>query len=321
MKFKDLKKSLTIKVEPIYLVSGEDAFFVERSYKLITDVCVKEPDLNLTVFDGSALKDKPETLISALMSYPFMSDKRVVAVKEYYPTSKELNELKGYFEDPLESTVFIILNSQKSETIAKQKNVCFVDCSKGDYSLLSSWILNETKKAGVTIQQSAVNRLIDYCQSDMTKISGETEKLIAFALGGGEIREEDVFTICVKEEEFKLYEAVDHIAFKRYEKAYEVLTEMLQNAGDGQKLFSALYGYFRRLFYVSVSSLSLQEMAGALKVQEYAVKKAKEQSRSFSPKRLKEIIYKLGEYDAAFKSGSLLPQDAMWNGILNVLIY
>ncbi len=321
MKFKDLKKSLALKAEPIYLVSGEDAFFVERSYKLIVDACVKEPDFNLTVFDGSDLKDNTETLINALMSYPFLSDKRVVAVKEYYPLAREIAELKGYFENPLESTVFVILNTQKSDNLSKQKNVCVVDCSKGDYSLLSGWILNEAKKAGVTFAQSAVNRLIDYCQSDMTKISGETEKLIAYAADSGEVSEEDVFKICVKEEEFELFEAVDCIAFKRYDKAYEILTDMLQSVGDGQKLFAALYGYFRRLFYVSVSNMSLSDMAKSLKVQEYAVKKAKEQSKYFSPKRLKEIVYKLGEYDVAFKSGTLLQQDATWNGILNVLIY
>ena len=93
MKFKELKRSLFSSVERIYLVSGEDAFFVSYALKLICDKCLSEPDLNLTVFDGQEVKGNPDKLISALVSYPFMSEKRVVAVKEYYPLAADIKAL------------------------------------------------------------------------------------------------------------------------------------------------------------------------------------------------------------------------------------
>ena len=46
MKFKELKRSLAERVEPIYLVTGEDAFFLSHSVKLIIGDRVANPALN-----------------------------------------------------------------------------------------------------------------------------------------------------------------------------------------------------------------------------------------------------------------------------------
>lgn len=320
MKFKELKKSLSLSVEPFYLVCGEDAFFTERSLKLICDACLKEPDFNLTSFVGAEVKGNFGMLTSALTSYPFMSDKRVVVVKEYYPLAADVAELKKYAADPLDTTVFVIVNSSPTENVAKIPGVTTVDCSKGDFSLVASWIVNEAKKAGVVVTQGAVNLIVDYCQYDMTRINGETEKLIAYTADKKVIEEQDVLTLCTKETDYKIYEVVDLIAKRDREAAYSVLTETLGSTGDGQKIFISLYNHFRRLFYASVSTLPNGDIAKALGVKEFAVKKAKEQAASFSPKRLKGIIDNLAGYDASFKSGFVSQQDAVWNGILNVLL-
>lgn len=241
MKFKELKRSLAERVEPIYLVTGEDAFFLSHSVKLIIGDRVANPALNLSNFDGSEIKGNADKLLAALVSYPFMSEKRAVVVKEYYPNAQDLKALSGYFENPNETTMLIFCNSAPSENIAKQKNVTTVDCSKGDLLLLSGWISSKAKSAGLTVSNLAVNKIIDYCCYDMTRINGETEKLISYALGKSQITEADVDALCVKETDYKLYEVVDFIASRRYDRAYESFTEMLDSAGDGQKLFVSLY--------------------------------------------------------------------------------
>ena len=320
MKFKELKRSLAERVEPIYLVTGEDAFFLSHSVKLIIGDRVANPALNLSNFDGSEIKGNADKLLAALVSYPFMSEKRAVVVKEYYPNAQDLKALSGYFENPNETTMLIFCNSAPSENIAKQKNVTTVDCSKGDLLLLSGWISNKAKSAGLTVSNLAVNKIIDYCCYDMTRINGETEKLISYALGKSQITEADVDALCVKETDYKLYEVVDFIASRRYDRAYESFTEMLDSAGDGQKLFVSLYYHFRKLFYVSVSNESDKALSEYLGIKEFAVKKAREQARRFSPKRLKAVTDKLEKEDADFKQGKLEAQSAIWNGILNILV-
>ena len=176
MKFRELKKSLAEGVKPIYLITGEDSFFIERSIALICNACLAQPDLNLTRFDGKEIKGETEKLVSALLSYPFMSEKRVVLVKEYYPLAQDLKKLASYFSSPCDTTVFLIADSSPCEGIAKQSNVTVVDCAKGEISLLAGWIRARAGKDGVSFDDRAIGLLIDYCQSDMTRIAGETRK-------------------------------------------------------------------------------------------------------------------------------------------------
>lgn len=320
MKFKDLKKSLASKIMPIYLVLGDDAFLIERSTRLIIDACNIDEGLNLSNFEGNELKGNTERLISALTSYPFMGDKRVVFVKEYYPLTADLKALKNYFEDPCETTVFVIANTSKSEGLLKMANVTEVDCSKGDESVASMWIKSQAIRGGVKITQGAIDKIIDYTGADMTKINGEIEKLVAYALTSGEITEKDVEALCVKETEYQLYEVVEFISAKKYESAYTCLMEMMSSSGDGQKLFVSLYYHYRRMLYSAISIESDAEVAKHLKVKEFAVKMARRQAKAYSVKRLKQIVDSLSLYDEKFKQGYVEQSSAVWNSIFNILV-
>ena len=320
MKFKDLKKSFAMGINPIYLVCGDDAFLIERSTRLIIDACNIDEGLNLSNFEGNDVKGNSEKLLSALTSYPFMGDKRVVLVKEYYPLASDLKGLKSYFENPCETTVFIIANLSASEGLTKLPNVTVVDCAKGDGTIASIWIKSESSKNGIKISERAVEKLIDYCHADMTKINGEIQKLISYALDKGQISEQDVESLCVKELEYQTYEVVEFISARRYEDAYLCLKEVLTSTGDGQKLFVSLYYHFRRMLYASISNLSDAEIAKNLKVKEFAVKMARRQAKAYSIKRLKEIVDALSSYDEKFKQGLIEQNSAVWNAIFNILV-
>ncbi|MBR2336775.1 MAG: DNA polymerase III subunit delta [Clostridia bacterium] len=320
MKFKDLKKSFASGLMPIYLVTGDDAFLVERSTRLIIDACNIDEGLNLSSFEGGELKGNSEKLISALTSYPFMGDKRVVLAKEYYPLTADVKALKSYFEDPCETTVFIIANIQKSDAILKLPNVTEVDCFKGDEAVASMWIKSQANKGGVKITQGAIDKIISYSNADMTKINGEIEKLVAYALNKGEITQQDVEALCVKETEYQLYEVVEFISAKKYENAYTCLVEMMSSYGDGQKLFVSLYYHYRRMLYSALSQESDAEVARYLKVKEFAVKMARRQAKAYSVKRLKQIVDALALYDEKFKQGYVEQGSAVWNSVFNVLV-
>ena len=74
MKFRELKKSLAEKVEPIYLACGDDAFFVENAARLICERCVTMPEINLTRFESSVVKEDFDRFNSSIRAtVPFLS--------------------------------------------------------------------------------------------------------------------------------------------------------------------------------------------------------------------------------------------------------
>ncbi len=322
MKFSELKKSTATGACPIYYVEGEDAFLRESSLNILKRAFLLEPDFNLNNFLGSDLKQDLEVFLTAVRSYPFMSDKRFVVVREYYPTAQELKNknLSAVFNQVEETTVLIFINQNKCEALKKQPNVTFVDCSKLDAISIIKYVKNEALKNNIVVDNGAINKLIEYTSYDMTKISVELSKLISYVGDNGYIDEDSVESVIVKDTEYEVYELTEQIANLNYDKALETLNEMLNKNTDKQRLFISIYYHFRRLLHASLSQCSDYELAQILSVKEFAVKKARIQCKKFTSKRLKAICDKLAYYDTAFKSGELSVDTVLWNTVFSALI-
>lgn len=321
MKFDQLKASLKETIMPVYLLEGEEVFFRDRGEDLIKNAAMEEPQLNYARFEGSSFKQSGlDVLINALAACPFMSERRVITVTEWYPTAQDLKDkgLKAYFEKPFDTSVLVIVNSKKCEALKKQKSVTLVDCAKGSPELITKYVRAKATKAGLIINTNTCRLLIDYCLSDMTRIDGEVDKLIAYSHGEDEITEAAVDAMVTKSFDYQIYQMVNFIAGKRYSEAYKVLRE-LNSIGDRQILFVSIYYHFRKMFFVSISPKTDSELAEELSMNEYAVKKTREQASHFSPKRLKNVMSKFAHLDGAFKSGKLTFDNAFIDGVFSVL--
>lgn len=322
MKFKELKKSLVETLSNIYLVEGEDAFLRENAVRLIKEKALSEPDLNLTNLYGQDVKLDPESLLTSTESYPFMSEKRYVILRDYYPTATELKHkaVKKVFSDPCDTTVLIIVNEQKCDNLKKLETVTFVDCYKADEEVIVGYVRRRAMDEGVVITPSAIKLLMEYSNMDMTRIGGEIEKLLCFVGKNAEITEETVELLVSKSQDFQVYELTEAIGKRDYGKSFEILSDMLGKNQDKQRLFISVYYHFRRLLHATVSGATNAELAQVLETKEFVIKKAREQAKRFTPKRLKQICDRLAYYDGAFKSGELSVDTALWNSILNTMI-
>lgn len=305
---------------PIYLLEGEEVFFRERAEDLIKSVAVQEPQLNFATFDGSFVKQGTDNLLSLLSSCPFMSEKRAITLREWYPTAQDLKDkaLKSYFDNPYDTSVLIIDNSKKCEALKKISSVTLVDCQKGSLDLISKYIRSKCSKENLIISSTTCKLIAEFCLYDMTRINGEVDKLISYKAGDAEITKTDVENMVTKTSDYKIYEMVSYIASKNYDSAYKIL-EDLNSSSDKQMLFASLYYHFRRMFFVSMSNKNDSDLAVILGVKEYAVTMARRQARDFPPKRLKKIMDKLSECEKSFKSGKITFDGAFVYAVFSVL--
>lgn len=313
MRMEELKNSLNNGVAPVYLIEGEDAYLREQAVKILQQKCLTSPELNLNTFEGSFIKSNPEEMISALMQYPFMSEKRVVIVRDYNPSATDLKNkaVDGYLKSPVESSLLIIVNSTPCDALKKFDCVVTIDCGKADMGVVVRYIQLTLKKNNLIITVKNAELLADYCRLEMTKVSGEVEKLISYCYGNAEVTAEDIENLVSKENDFQVYELTEQVARKNNDKAYEILADMLSKSNDHQRIFTSLYYHFRRLFYCSVSVKSPAILAKEMGVKEYAIKKSIEQCKKFTPKKLKQTVDMFARYDADFKSGKITIQSAL----------
>ena len=320
MKFENLKSSLKEGIYPIYLLEGEEDFFRDKAVELILQASITEPELNFVAYDGSYFAKSTDALISLLSSCPFMSEKRAILLREWYPSSTDFKDktLKQYFDNPFDTSVLIVSNTKKCEALKKASSVTVVDCQRGDIDLISKIVRSKCTKEGLIISTSTCKLIAEFCLYDMTRIMGEVDKLIAYKTGQTDISEDDVNLMVTKTNDYKIYEMVSFIANKSYADAYRIMKE-LNSTSDKQMLFASLYYHFRRMFFVVMSNANDDELSQILGVKPFAVTMARRQAKSFSPKRLKKIMDKLSACEQGFKSGDITFDGAFYEGLFNVL--
>lgn len=317
MKFVMFKKSLEQGAAPIYLFEGEEEYFKVRGEEMLREKFVAQPALDSASYEGADLKGAAMTaLVAAAESFPFMSEKRLVKAVDFYPTEKEYETyLKRYFEDPQPSTILLIVNSAaakgKGRDLKKAPNVTYVDCGRADEETVMRWIYTRFKREEIYADTEVCERVMRYCLADMSRVAGETEKLVAFAGRDGRLTAEDVDEIVYRDTDYRIYEMTGAISAGNYTKYASVMAELMAKGADEMNLLNGLCSYFRTLFEIAALRKSDADTAAALGMKEYAVKMSRRQASAFTPVRLKKCYASLNDALNGVKQGRLTPQGAL----------
>ncbi|MBQ8291352.1 MAG: DNA polymerase III subunit delta [Clostridia bacterium] len=320
MKYIDFKKFTDENgAMPIYLFEGEEAYFREKGEALLKARFLQEPTLDYISFDGASVKgDGFKSVVDAWNCFPFVSERRVVRLTEFYPTEKDFDfYLKSAFENPPKDGLLLIVNSAKPKAgcaaLSKKSNVTYVDCGKSDEETIKKWIYLTCKREGVYADGVTCGKLAAYCTLDMARISKETEKLLCYCQAEqlDRITDELVDTLVYPDAEYKIYELSNAVARKNYAAFTTILKELLTKGFNEISLLSALSAYFKDLYEISLLRGSDRELAATLGIKEYAVKKKREQVQQF-PKGALLKTYE-GMYGAisGIKCGKMTPDSAL----------
>ncbi len=318
MKYLEFKNGLKNGDEyAVYLFEGEDAYFSENGVSLIKNEFVNQPELNFITLPSES---SVEEIVASLEGYPFMSKKRMVLIREFYPKQEQINKvLKPYLENPFEMAVLVIVNQKPLEQLAKFSSVCVVDCSKADTALLIKWIRAESSRSNVNIDGETAKMLAEFCLSDMTRIKTETHKLISFVGENGTITAQTVKQMVAQDLEYKIYELTDYIAKKDFMKALSIIKDMSAKGEPASRIISYVYNYFRRLLHISISDMEQGQIAKAFGVKEYAISRMKQQASLFKKRALKSAVDGLSDADYKIKSGLCEADDLMYLTIFKIM--
>lgn len=318
MKYVDFKKFTEENgARSVYLFEGEEAYFREGGVAFLLKRFVSDPTLDYASFDSSFLKGDKSAIVAACSSYPFLSEKRLVRVSEWYPTEKEYDKyLKPIEENPSPNVILVIVNAAKQKTgtvkLSSKKGITVVDCAKGDEQTVVKWIYLTLRRAGIAADAASCGKIAEYCVYDMSRISKETEKLILYCEGIGKTSLDDriVEEIVYPDAQYKIYELSNAFAAKNGEKFERIAADLFTKGYDETALLSALASYFRSLYETSRAAGTEKEIAQTLGMNEYAVKKTRRQAIDLGRERVYDCYQGLFAAICGIKSGLLTPAAA-----------
>ncbi|MBD5584669.1 MAG: DNA polymerase III subunit delta [Clostridia bacterium] len=314
MKYTELKSSISEGASNIYLLEGDDAYFRMKGEEQIKNAFLEMPELNYTAFDGESLKGSNlSSLVSAVKNCPFMAEKRIVKVSEFYPTEAEYeNHLKSLFEDFPSSSVLIIVNTgaKKGVDLKRKKAVTFVDCNRADTDTVAKWAYITLRRAGVNTSTACCESIAEYCLCNMARVSVEVQKLIDYKKEGT-LTQEEVNDLVFKDADYRIYELTNAVASKNFTKFCEVADELQKKAGDEIFLLNGLFNYFKNLLTILLSRDSDAELSKLLKMKEYGVKRSREQAERIGRARLENLVNYVYSSISDVKCGRITPQSAL----------
>ncbi|MEG0464451.1 DNA polymerase III subunit delta, partial [Bacteroides sp.] len=180
----DVLKELRAKqYRPIYYLMGEESYYIDLIADYIAENVLNETEkeFNQTVVYGADVD--VSTIINAAKRYPMMCEHQVVIVKEAQAI-RNIEELAFYLQKPLTSTILVIchkhgtLDRRKKLAAEIEKRGVLFESKKIKEAQLPAFISSYMKRKGIDMEPKATAMLSDFVGSDLSRLTGELEKLI-----------------------------------------------------------------------------------------------------------------------------------------------
>lgn len=312
---KDLKNR---KYKPLYLLHGEEPYFIDQVSNFVEHQLLSEADrgFNQTVLYG---KDtEVMTVLNAAKRYPMMAEYQVVLVKEAQDMKwgrddddkKSINPLLNYLEAPLESTILVFcykygkFDKRKKTYKAIEKNGLVFESSPLYDSKIPSWIEGFSATKGYKIEPQASAMLAEYLGNDLSKIANEMEKLMLNVPAGLTITMQHIQDNIGISKEYNVFELQSALSRKDPFKVNQIINYFEANprANPIVLVLGNLNNFFSKvLLYHYAKDKSPQTLARELGVSPYFLKDYELAARSYNYGKSMQIISLLREYDLKSK--------------------
>lgn len=281
---------------------------------------VKLDDDNATVSD----------IIDACGTFSMFSEKRVVWMRESTLirsksprgySSDDIKRLIEYLENPNPGTLLIFSATEpemKADVTAfLNKNYPSYNFSTLEKRDLEGFIVKRLKDSGLMFDRGIVDYIIDesgYLHKDskyrIYNMENDLMKMIAHS-DGMAVTYEDVSLTLNGNMDSYVFNMLDAVCANRKDQAFMYLRNMMADGGSTFQIAALLIGQFELMLECKEfreEGLNPAQMAKALKMHEFRVKKAAGYADRISKDRLKTTLCKLYDIDKNIKSGDI-PED------------
>jgi len=303
---KDMKNRI---YHPVYFMAGDEPYFIDTvtQYAEQNILSDGEKGFNQTVVYG---KDTNAKQINDLVRrYPMMGNYQVVIVKEAQHI-KNWDDLLGYIEKPLKTTILIL--SSKQDKLDKRtrfskliaEHGVLMESKKLYEDKIPAWIQQYLKEQKFSISPKAAALLVEYVGNDLSRLANELEKLTLNVAAEKEINEDDIEKNIGISKDYNSFELNKALGMKDVLKANRIVNYFAANPRSNPFVLTlgSLYNYFNKIHsFHQLKHLQEKEIATALGVNPFFIREYRTAANSFSLSKTESVISLLHEYDLKSK--------------------
>ncbi|MEG0472590.1 MAG: DNA polymerase III subunit delta [Solibacillus sp.] len=304
---------------PVYLLVGEESYFVDETIKRLKTALSKDEETEVMTFD---LNEQPiDFVIDEADTIPFFTERKLIIAKNasfLKATEKgkekiehDVKRLENWLANPSDTaiTLFIApyekLDERKKVTkLMKEKSV-LLRAETPQNNDLNAWIRSEAANNGKAINEDAIQKLIEMVGPNMLQHQMEIEKMALYLGEEPEISVELVEDLVAKTLEQDAFKMLNAYLNNKQEEALIIYHDLLRQKEEPIKLVGLLANNIRtmiQVYYLQKKGYHQQQIAKQLKVHPYRVQMVSSQRNRPTDQRLLQALYTLANVDLQLKT-------------------
>lgn len=302
----------------MYLLFGEEAFMRNYYKKMLRDSLVDASDnLNYSYFEGT--NTDINQVVDLINTMPFMSDHRVVLCentgwlnKDGDSESSNLKMLSEALKTISEDVVFILCE----EKIDKRSGLYKVISAEGvaeeftreTDETLARWAMGYCANQGKKMAPNTAMYFITETGNDMTLLSLELEKLIAWCLDRDEIKAADIDEVCTHQVNNKIFDMITAISNGRSREALRLYYDLITLRESGFHILSLLVRQYNNMLLVKDGinhGYGIKVISDKTGIKDWLVRRHSDMVRNVSKDYLIDCLEACVKAEQDIKSGNL----------------
>jgi DNA polymerase-3 subunit delta len=315
------------KKELIYVIAGKEKALIDAECEKLIASELPAEQRTTGLFNADATEVLASDVLDELRTLPFLTEKRVVLVKDADDFVSENRELlERYFDNPCPTGVLILtVNGWSAQTkLAKKLSSVgkLVSVTQPKRWQLPQRVIQYARDAhDKTIGEAAAELLVELAGDELGRLYSEVDKLAIFAQDEKSITEKHIELLIGHNRIFNAFAVIDAIIAGDSAQAINRLRAMFAEDKSAEyTVVGAFAFHFRRMFGAKVlleKGVGSVEIANRLRI--WGDRDSFfSQLRKVSLKQIGDILQQLAETDYALKTGKAKAEVAMEQLVLGL---
>jgi DNA polymerase-3 subunit delta len=286
----------------IILLYGEDTYREKDKLKEIMEEHKEKhkSGLNLRYLEGKTTSF--DDLRNEVLGISMFKEKKLVVVLDPFSNSKLKEDLleKG---EAFVSSDNVMLLVEQSKILKKDKLLTFLEKNGKvqEFELLTgvklkNWIKKEIEEKSGSINEGALDKLIEYIGPDLWRMENEIMKLVSYSKS---ISEKNIDLLVRPNHETNIFDTVDAIAIKDKRKAMNLIKSHIEKGESAIYILAMIASQIRNILSVKSGG------AGQLGMHPFVFRKTTYQAKNFNLEELKNIYARITQLDSEIKVGKI----------------
>lgn len=296
-------------IAPVYLLHGEEYYFLEQLLQKIEDVVVDPATVSFNKHVKYGKETQASDIVNIARRFPMMADKQLVVLKEAQ-YCKSPDAILPYIENPLDSTVLVWYHPGKKLPmnrklgIAMKKYAVIYNADSIPEREVTVVSKSYIERKGYDIEPRPLHLLAENSGFKFSTIVKELDKVFSNIESGNKIREDQIEKFVGINKEYNIFALQKALAKKQKSQVVEIVSYFMANIHNNPivMLNASLFNYFKKVAMLqSMDKKTDKEVMSSVGIPFFAIGEYREAARNYSGKKIVHVMECINDCDLKFK--------------------